>query len=998
MVDPFNPRLKIRSDYLAATIVTLAPLVYFLPALVEGLVLSPDDGILQNVPLRIVAAQLVRSGSLPLWNPYIFGGMPLLGAAQGGVLFPLNWFYLFLSPALATNLMVLSTFMLAALGAFLFARRTGSSVAGAALTSLTWQAGGFLINQISHINIVQTAALMPWVLWAIERYVVNSSRIVGIVITLLIALQIFAGHQQVFAYSALLTCAYAIMMALGDRERRKRYLVSLGFGGVGVLLGAVQILPTWELLRNSVRASASYDFFASFSMPKASVMTFLAPFLMGGGDGRLFRAPYIGQSFYTEYVPYASVLAIMLALVALGRRDRRTKFWAGVVVVALMLAFGANAPLSLNRIVYFVPVLNLFRVPARHLMEVHFAVAVLAGRGLTVLSTIDKNQRKRYIGFIAIGVFVLTCLVVTWGRPAELQLSRKAPVSLIRAPELFMPILIAGVSAFALWFFARGRRGSTLLVFFVLTTDLMLWGQFSAWYVSCRKIPAEYWSVPESVQLLRDKAQLEPDKYRILTTHLPFDPKVSVPNNDHGWVLWSEPDIYMMHGIRNAAGYDGFGLQRYSELAGQMKLWGALTDPNSTLRSNSREIDILNTRYLVARHERPIIKKEDDTSVDAVVSPPNFPAATEQYGEFMFGKADLSLPNIGATKRLRFQLPAVESDHVALLTNLSFAEDVPDNAVVAKLHLKLTDGRIFEFPLRAGVDTADWAYDRADLRKRIRHKKPTVATSYDVTDAQYSYKGHTYVTSFALPEKTTIEGGDVELEPQTQWPGLLLTMYRLSLVDASAGKSYPLTRDMISVENVLTSGTPSESQGSERWKLVGHGLDVNIYENTRALPRAWLASEVRVLDEPGVLQVIRTGFLPDGSPWEPSKTVLVENQAAPLPPIDDSGQVDAGSYEANRIKLRTHTTGQSVLVVSENDYPGWRAYIDGQSVPIVRVNYNLRGVVVPQGEHEIDFLYRPWSVMIGGLVSVLCAICFSLSLIYLGRSNRQAKAYRTPTV
>ena len=137
--------------------------------------------------------------------------MPLLGAAQGGVLFPLNWFYLFLSPALATNLMVLSTFMLAALGAFLFARRTGSSVAGAALTSLTWQAGGFLINQISHINIVQTAALMPWVLWAIERYVVNSSRIVGIVITLLIALQIFAGHQQVFAYSALLTCAYTIM-------------------------------------------------------------------------------------------------------------------------------------------------------------------------------------------------------------------------------------------------------------------------------------------------------------------------------------------------------------------------------------------------------------------------------------------------------------------------------------------------------------------------------------------------------------------------------------------------------------------------------------------------------------------------------------------------------------------------------------------------------------------------------------------------------------------
>jgi hypothetical protein len=122
--------------------------------------------------------------------------MPLLGAAQGGVLFPLNWFYLFLSPASATNLMVLSTFMVAALGAFLFARRTGSSVTGAALTSLTWQSGGFLINQISHINIVQTAALLPWVLWAIERYVVNRSRNLAAVIALLIAIQIFAGHQQ----------------------------------------------------------------------------------------------------------------------------------------------------------------------------------------------------------------------------------------------------------------------------------------------------------------------------------------------------------------------------------------------------------------------------------------------------------------------------------------------------------------------------------------------------------------------------------------------------------------------------------------------------------------------------------------------------------------------------------------------------------------------------------------------------------------------------------
>src|SRR5437870_7357124 len=152
MTRPFS-RLRIRTDYVAALAVTLAPIVYFLPAIRSGDVLCPDDGIVFNVPLRVAAAQIVRSGHLPLWNPYIFSGMPLFAAAQGGLLFPLNWFYLGFSPAVATDLMVISAYMVAGCGAYFFARRTGASIAGAIMTSLIWQSSGFLIGQISHINI-----------------------------------------------------------------------------------------------------------------------------------------------------------------------------------------------------------------------------------------------------------------------------------------------------------------------------------------------------------------------------------------------------------------------------------------------------------------------------------------------------------------------------------------------------------------------------------------------------------------------------------------------------------------------------------------------------------------------------------------------------------------------------------------------------------------------------------------------------------------------------
>src|SRR5262252_5196644 len=132
MARSLNFRVRIRSEAAAAAAVTFAPLLYFLPALWQRRVLCPDDGLLQNVPFRVAAAQIIRSGHLPLWDPYIFSGMPLLATAQVGIFYPLNWAYLFFSTGTATNLMVLATYMLAGLGAFWYARRTEASIAGAA--------------------------------------------------------------------------------------------------------------------------------------------------------------------------------------------------------------------------------------------------------------------------------------------------------------------------------------------------------------------------------------------------------------------------------------------------------------------------------------------------------------------------------------------------------------------------------------------------------------------------------------------------------------------------------------------------------------------------------------------------------------------------------------------------------------------------------------------------------------------------------------------------
>src|SRR5256885_1061101 len=370
---------------------------------------------------------------MPLWNPSLFSGMPLLAAAQPGVLFPLNWFYLIFTPRMATNLMMLSAYMIAALGAYLCARRSGSSVAGAGLTSVVWQASAFLVVQIGHTNILHTAALLPWLFWAIDGYGQTGDRRRGFVVAMVVALQCFAGHQQTFVYALLVAAAYAVVLWRSSGARA--YLWSLLLIGSGLALAAIQILPTLELLRQSLRSEASYDFFSSFSMPRRSVLTFVAPYLMGGGDGNLFRAPYIGPSFYAEYVGYVGLATLALGLIALVfKRDARTIFWAAIVPIGILLALGRYAPFHFYKFIYAVPILNLFRVPARHLMEVEFALAILAGRGLTALQTApDRARILRCVAISAAIVFVLTCVAITIGRPQHFHLGRHAPVTFLRA-------------------------------------------------------------------------------------------------------------------------------------------------------------------------------------------------------------------------------------------------------------------------------------------------------------------------------------------------------------------------------------------------------------------------------------------------------------------------------------------------------------------------------------------------------------------------------------
>ncbi|MCS7001250.1 MAG: YfhO family protein, partial [Dehalococcoidia bacterium] len=163
--------------------------------------------------------------------------------------------------------------------------------------------------------------------------------------------------------------------------------------------------------------------------------------------------------------------------------------------------------------------------------------------------------------------------------------------------------------------------------------------------------------------------------------------------------------------------------------------------------------------------------------------------------------------------------------------------------------------------------------------------------------------------------------------------------------------------------------------------------DVVIYENTRVLPRAFLVPNayIPVQNTRGIYLV---NFLAEG-PFDPRREVVFEyRDAPPMAHAQQNGARRAPDptsrvvWEDSRemaIRLRVTSGIDQYLVVTDTYYPGWRARVNGVETPIHRANYLFRGIVIPAGEHVVEFTYEPplfwlgFQITLGVAVGVIAA-------------------------
>ncbi len=430
------------------------------------------DGMAEFYPWRLFAAQTLKSGFLPLWNPHQFCGTPFVANSQSAVFYPLNLLFCLFPIARAFGLSVLLHFFLT--GSFLYGfLRSGAIGLGwpaALLGAVAWQMCHWQVAWLELPTFLCVSCWLPLALLLVDRTAERPTALRAVWLGLCLGVLLLAGHLQIAFYCLGLVTAYALFRVRPLLKTQWRPLLGAALLAAVLMLGiaAPQLLPAIELSRMSHRAGgavnfATYSGYVRLAVPPVNLVTLVAP----GFFGSPTRGTYWGvgtnggPGAYMENACYDGVLTLLLALTALvmtWRTSAVTRFFGVSALLSLLLALGT----PLNTLLFFgIPGWAQTGSPGRILVLWSFCLPVLAAIGLdTLLHRFDaKSLVKSAVAFgvLTVCVFVFAIAwIVTTAPEINLVITFAVESDLWRLP---VGILLG--AAAAIWLFRRGSLSAS---------------------------------------------------------------------------------------------------------------------------------------------------------------------------------------------------------------------------------------------------------------------------------------------------------------------------------------------------------------------------------------------------------------------------------------------------------------------------------------------------------------------------------------------------------
>ncbi len=399
-----------------------------------------------------------------------------------------------------------------------------------------------------------------------------------------------------------------------------------------------------------------------------------------------------------------------------------------------------------------------------------------------------------------LGLALALCLALQWGR---------GPLSAPGAPGLVFELtlcVLAGLSLSAQWRARRRPEGARLRAYFliaalasaaalsvaaaavgplpeslagavgVLALSLILYFSLAT---SPHALRAGLWLLPLTVSFLLqpggrrpwDLYPTEADLYegsatrRALWNAMGAGVRERMLALVRDWPRDQERDLAYanwagLEGGRSANGYDPMVPLRTRVALGGMAVGGTL--PSAFFRSEPARLEMLGVRWV------------------------QVPAGSLTAPRIGFAGDPLDL-RLDPGRRRFFPLPMTPATEIQIVSLLSDAVSVAQGQEVARVEARLATGRSFELSLRAGVDTAEWSWERPDVRPRVAHQLAPVFGTW--TDPGAGFAAHRYLGRLRLPGRYLVDGVSLEARPEA---GRLL-LARLAVFDALTGAVTPVS-------------------------------------------------------------------------------------------------------------------------------------------------------------------------------------------------------------
>jgi hypothetical protein len=358
-----------------------------------------------NAPWDSLEHEALGQGTVPLWNPYSFGGQPLLANGSSGVLYPPRLVLSAITGPTTTHTW-LSFLHVAGAGLFMYLLLLdlGVGVEAALLGAVAWMFGTYTLDWIQLEVVAPVFCWLPAGALCVRRAVAGSWRWAG-GCSLVVGLLFLGTHLPYAAVTAMVFLGYGAGLALfGDRQtgamdvtqRLVRLLRVLIAGAVGVTLAAVTLVPTVYLLAAADRATIGYSTMVKlFLLKPADLRYALVPPPHGVGasaEVHMHQAAFVGTA-----VVIAAVIGFFL-------RRHGTGLGRACVVGSVLVAVGGPATWFAY---HFVPAMQAFRPYSRLLYITDFGTVVLGAIGFAWLIGHLGRRVAPVVAAVVIGVTAL---------------------------------------------------------------------------------------------------------------------------------------------------------------------------------------------------------------------------------------------------------------------------------------------------------------------------------------------------------------------------------------------------------------------------------------------------------------------------------------------------------------------------------------------------------------------------------------------------------------